>query len=113
MHGAFVFRNEGDGCLTSKWINDTANTAYVESCKLLPDENQDGFRGRYRSSWTEDNNITVECDLLIEPHRQNRQLFQLTWRRTGNAGTVLFQGIGMMHGDLMMGSYWERPIQAW
>lgn len=52
--GSFVFRNEGDGCLTSKFLCNYDDTSHPESCKRETDEVlNDPFEGTYRTTWVQ------------------------------------------------------------
>jgi hypothetical protein len=107
--GSFVFRNEGDGCLTSKYHNDGSLEApFTEACKLIDSADaSNNFIGRYRTVWLEDFNNHEAIELLIERSTTNPSLFKLTWYRPGNLVDPTFEGSGMRYGDLLVGSYWD------
>jgi hypothetical protein len=52
--GYFVFKNIGDGCLVSKYGNDSLKSPLTESAKLISGElPNDLFTGTYRTTWIE------------------------------------------------------------
>ncbi len=102
--GAFVFKNEGDGCLTAKWINNDELTPYPEACKSLDETtSMVPFEGLYKSTWIEDRDKVRECDLTIT--RLASGVYDLFWRR-GNK--LIFSGRGMIYNDALIGSYWDN-----
>ncbi len=106
--GSFVFRNEGDGCLTSKYHHrDSSEGPFTEACKLLRQESTDTlFLGTYQTVWLEDNNNHVAAILDISPH-QNNQLFKLIWREAAKNGIIYFEGTGMLFDNFLTGAYWS------
>src|SRR2546429_368470 len=106
--GAFIIRNEGDGCLTSKYHHgDSSECPFTETCKrTTPLINDDVFIGTYRTVWLEDNNIHILAELTIQRHRKNSAIFQLFWRDVKNNGDI-FEGTGMIVDDLLAGAYWD------
>lgn len=107
--GSFVFRNEGDGCLTSKYHHgDSTECPFTEACKLITAGNQnDRFVGTYRTVWLEDNNTHIPAELLIERHPANNNIFRLFWRDTTNNNSLIFEGTGMLFANLLTGTYWD------
>ena len=101
--GAFVFRNEGDGCLTSKYINETIREPYTECCKKSSNEQYDVFEGTYETVWIEENNHREEAKLYIE--RQGNS-FELKW----TTSTLLFRGRGMIFRNELIGCYWNAEL---
>lgn len=105
--GSFVFRNEGDGCLTSKYHHgDSTTCPFTEACKLTtPPITNDIFIGTYRTVWIEDNGH-VESELTIRRHPRNNDLFELHWRNP-TSGHLIFEGTGMIFERLLIGAYWD------
>lgn len=108
--GACVFRNEGDGCLTSKYVNEQSDP-FTESCKLTNRENMnDQFSGRYQTSWIERMNNgeirTRSGELVIA---LNAQLSNYTLRWTPQSGGEEYEGVGMLFGNLLVACYWSLP----
>jgi len=102
--GSFIFRNQGDGCLLSKYVNNIALDPYVEACKMIPGEPLGNpFEGRYTSVWIEDNGVRLDCVLIISTIPNNR--YELQWR--DRQGRSLYEGIGMLFESLLVGSYWR------
>lgn len=105
--GSFVLRNEGDGCLTSKYQHaDSSQTPFTESCKLIgPISPNHRFIGDYRTAWLEDNNKVMSSTLSIITDPINTNQFKLTW--SNNFGVILFEGTGMLFGEILVGAYWD------
>jgi hypothetical protein len=105
-HGSFVFRNEGDGCMTSKYMNDSAGP-FTECCTLIKAKNShDVFCGTWHSAWLENNGEPGNATLKIDRQKSNAKLFELTW--TDNGGAVLFSGLGMLYEGFLVGTYWDK-----
>jgi hypothetical protein len=107
--GSFVFRNEGDGCLTSKYHHsDSVDGPLTEACKLtttvIPN---DAFVGTYRTVWLDEKNIHVAAELSIARKSPHTNLFELIWRDANMPSKILFEGSGMLYGDLLVGCYWD------
>lgn len=107
--GSFVFRNEGNGCLTSKFQHeDSRECPFTEASKLIGNPHPaDRFIGVYRTVWLEDNDRHVPAELIIERHPDNAELYRLTWLSIGTPADTLFWGCGMLYGDLLVGAYWD------
>lgn len=103
--GAFIFRNEGDGCLTCKYINETIREPYTESCKKTGNERFEIFDGNYQTVWIQENNQILDASLKIE--RQNNS-FELTW----TTSTLIFKGRGMISEDRLVGCYWNAELNV-
>ena len=108
--GSFVFRNEGDGCLTSKYHHaDSTNGAYTEACKLLredPLHPLDRFAGTYRTAWIEEpDNSAESTELLIR--LKTHHIYELFWYNPPftNSADAVFEGTAMLYGDLLTGAY--------
>lgn len=106
MIGTFVFRFEGDGCLTSKYLNQGQATPYVEACKLKEAPSDiDNFSGRFDTVWIEENNKCVCAELSII--KKTSDSYELIWYKLNQPESILFNGIGMLYDNLLVGSYWE------
>lgn len=107
--GSFVFRHEGDGCLTSKFHHgDSRECPFTEACKLISAPNlNDSFVGSYSTVWTEDNNRHVSAELIIERHPNNNDIFRLKWVTSKLQNSLIFEGTGMLFNDLLVGTYWD------
>jgi hypothetical protein len=108
--GSFIFRNEADGCLTSKYHHaDSPDGPFSESCKLITESNSsDNFLGTYRTTWLDDRNSIDNSLLIIERNVRNINLFRLTWQREGASGDIIFEGSGMIFGEFLVGAYWDH-----
>ena len=103
--GTFVFRNEGDGCLTSKYFHGNQPYPFVEACKKLDDGSgqHDGFSGNYKTVWIQDGHHPVDANLGIIWQPNNT--YTLSW--TDDNGREIFIGIGMIYDRLLVGAYWD------
>jgi len=119
-HGAFVFRNEGDGCLTSKYMHDDGGP-FTESCVRRGDERTKGptasitvrpvpndeFIGEYLTTYLDGHdNHWKNGFLTIERHDTINRLFKLVWFDESKT-RHMFEGQGMLHGLLLVGAYWN------
>jgi hypothetical protein len=102
-----VFRNEGDGCLTSKYVND-ASSPFTESCKLVNVTNpNDPFEGIYRTAWLErDGDEVFPRDGTLKIGRDQNNNYHLHWRATAGQS---YEGVGMLFNDFLVASYWSLP----
>lgn len=107
--GSCIFRNEGDGCLSSKYQHgDSKESPFMEVCKLTSDFVQkDPFIGTYRTVWLEDNNNTVIATLVISRNPSNRNIFNLRWFEKTKPTNTIFEGTGMLYNDLLVAAYWD------
>ena len=107
--GAFVFRNEGDGCFTSKYHHgDSDGSPFVEACKLIRRHivTTDPFIGTFRTIWIQDGNIGVTAELIINNHSR-ANLYELLWRDM-DTSIIIFRGTAMLFGELLVGTYWDE-----
>jgi hypothetical protein len=106
--GSLVFRNDGDGCLTSKYHhNESVDGPFTEACKLVSAPNvEDIYIGTYRTVWLDDNNDFMDATLIIEISEINNRIYKLSWRHSED-GDNLFTGTAMKFGDLLIGAYWD------
>ncbi|SJZ32078.1 hypothetical protein [Sediminibacterium ginsengisoli] len=104
--GAFTLRNEGDGCLTSKYHHgDSVDGPFTESCKLItPLVLTDVFIGTYRTIWLEDANHAV-AQLIIRRNPINGSIFQLSWLDENS--NSIFEGTAMIFDNILVGAYWN------
>ena len=103
--GSFVFRNEGDGCLTSKYINRGMTSPLTECSKVQGRVHEDGFSGRYFSVWL-DSPVTPNNSFL--QITRNRESFDLTW--SDSSSNRIYGGQGMIVDNLLVGSYWSYDL---
>lgn len=104
-HGAFVYRNEGDGCITCKYFHD-AEGPFAEACVLRPGEKfTDSFPGVYDSVWIDASGTRKDIVLTISLQKLNSKLFDLEWR-DNLTNKLEFKGVAMLHDKNLVGSYW-------
>lgn len=108
VRGSFVFRDEGDDCLTSKYNNENA-PPYVECCKRINGSSNlstHKFVGDYNTVWLEEVKGTVlpkDGTLKIEVSKAHSGSYELTW----TAGSQSYKGVGMLVDGLLVGGYWS------
>lgn len=100
--GSFVFRNEGDGCLTGKYINNGLDTPVPECCKLKTAIGMSPFEGVYISTWIEGTTSTVCATLKIEKFKE---IYKLEWSKNND---LIFEGQAMLHENLLIGHYYTK-----
>ena len=106
--GSFVFRDEGDGCLTSKYINRGMTSALTESAKLQGPKSKNKFCGKYFSVWL-DSPVDQNHSFLEITQTPGNDDYELTWSNSKHP--VLYKGQGMLFGDLLVGSYWSYNLE--
>lgn len=100
--GSFIFRNEGNGCLTSKYHHfNVSKNCFSECAELLPDTYQNGFEGHYKTTWIEEG---LPIELVI---KRTDAIFKLTWIESG---IPTFEGTAMLVGELLVGAYWNKNV---
>ena len=105
--GSFTLRDEGDGCLSSKYHHADSNGGpFMEACKRIGN-NDDGevFIGQFSTIWLDDNNRHEAAELKIVTNENNTNLFRLTWADLDEKH--LFEGTAMRFQDLLVGAYWD------
>ncbi len=104
FHGAFVFRNQGHGILSSTYFNTQTPKPYPEIAILTGEGNEsNAFLGRFETVWIEATR-NVHGHITIS-RNQNYQLgFDLRWAEDDRH---VWEGIGNMEKDFLVGCYWE------
>jgi len=107
--GSFAFRNDGDGCLTSKFRNNIEPRPLTESSvKRNNDTTTINFEGVYDTVWPqEDGEAILEIE-KVEPNN----LFNLKWRTNDNIREIRFYGQGMLSEKCLVGAYWNKEVEA-
>lgn len=106
FHGAFIFRKQDHGILSSTYFNNGDFNPYPETAKLVSAVSQnpsDPFAGEYVTVWLEDTTHDI-CDLTIMPEGNVDGVYKLTWiSRTGNHN---YEGYGMIENSSLVGFYY-------
>jgi hypothetical protein len=109
--GACVFRNDGNGILSSQFVNENS-PPFTETCQRIGGANaSQPFVGRYNSVWLED---LVDREVQINPRRAildiefniSQNSYRITWTA---AEGLHYSGIGMLYSGLLVCGYWSRP----
>lgn len=108
-HGYFIFKNVGDGCLLSKYGNDSLESPLAECAKLIKGSQcDDDYIGIYRTTWVElgfagnDLDETIGQSLL-EIKAKHSGVYTLTWYEEGKETS--FTGEAMVYEKILVGSY--------
>ncbi len=100
--GAFVFRDEGDGCLVAKYIEHNQLTPYTESAKSLPGPVAlFSFEGKYNTAWVEHKTPFASCEIHIV---KTGDIYRLKW--SVNNSTCIYEGTAMLFAGNLVGCYW-------
>lgn len=103
--GCFVFKHEGDGCLSGKYFNNGGLEPLSESCKKTGNSDEiDHFIGEFTSAWIDTKGGTDNSLLSIEKIKSG--IYKLEWKRAN--GVLVFHGRGMIYGDILVGNYWDE-----
>ena len=108
--GSFVFRNEGDGCLTSKYHRiGSVEGPFTEASKLIPNSKKlpDAYTGKYETVWIEDYTNCECCELEIKYSTSSSKIFDLVWYNPKKKSERYFEGTAMLFGELLVGAYWD------
>jgi len=100
--GSFYFRNEGDGCIMGKYLNQGMSTPLPECAKKSESTKELDFEGTYQTAWHAHGSAN-ESMLEIKPRKGK---FFLTWTDK-KSEQVLFKGEAMIVEGLLVGSYWS------
>lgn len=107
IFGCFIFRNEGNGCLTSVYLEHNGIRQFTESCIRRGNTNDtDPFVGEYNTSWLEPENRTALLTIAIDDN--NNGLYNLTWTEISGSENFQYSGKGFMHEGRLSGTYWGQ-----
>lgn len=105
FHGAFVFRNQGYGILSSTYFNNDDPRPYPETAILKENGDEtDPFIGKFETVWLERNDQHT-CWLTITKNSKNQHAYDLRWEG-GTPSIKPYNGLGIMEGEIMVGCYW-------
>lgn len=104
VKGAFVFRNEGNRCMTSIYLEHQTNTPYTECCKSeVAEISDDPFEGNFHTFWLEPGDIHI-ANLSI---RRNGDVYNLEWTNISRSDWQ-YQGTAMLFEGKLAGCYWKQ-----
>lgn len=103
--GSFVFINQGYGVLSSVYHNNIATDPFPETAKRKEESINDNdlFEGLYTTIWLEVLYRNDRTDLEII--RQPNGTYKLRWF---DITRTRYDGIGFLHGDKLVGAYWQE-----
>ena len=104
--GTFIMKDEGDGCLTSKHLEETDDTPFVECCKLITASvgHASPFVGDYTTCWIEPGGNVQNGSLKIS---LIGHVYQLDWSIIIHS-TTTYSGKAMMSEGKLVGVYWDK-----
>jgi len=107
FHGAFVFRNQGHGILSSTYFNTSTPKPFPETSILTDGEvDNDPYLGIFDTAWLEANQNFYE-DLKIEKgYNGNQDAYHLTWTNKKTEKEE-WEGLGNLENGLLIGCYWK------
>lgn len=104
--GSFVFRNEGDGCLTCKWLNEGLKKPLIECSSLIRGTSEsDGFVGDYLTSYIDFDNQHYLRYLRITLDVEKSGIYELKWYHNQDFSDIAFIGWGMLYEGKLIGHY--------
>lgn len=103
--GSFVFRDEGDGCLTSKYLEHTNTRTFTECCKIKSISVRAGFTGVYDTTWIEGPSLFRTAQLEISKNATD-EFYVLKWTNISKSST-LYEGRAFLSDGKLVGSYWD------
>lgn len=103
IRGRFYFKKTSNNNLIGEFSNNVGNGVYTESADLIFQSHNNGFIGKYNSTWHEDGQPFL-TELEISPKNgTNNSIFELKW--TGDNSH--FKGEGMLCDEILIGNYWS------
>jgi hypothetical protein len=100
---AFYFKQLESGNLVGEYFNKEMQQRGTESADIVDDSRPTPnapYEGKYKSSWWD-----TDADgsiLEIKKHSTGFGIYELTWT---NNNQNIFEGIGMLCGDMLIGEY--------
>lgn len=105
LFGCFVFRNEGNGCLTYIYLEHNGERPFTESCIQRAVTNSvDPFVGTFDTSWLEPGNQTDTLTIT----NSNDNLYNLVWSNISGNENFEYRGRGILIEGKLVGTYWGR-----
>lgn len=106
FHGAFVFRNQGHGILSSNYFNTSTPKPYPETAILIDNRDADDpFLGTFDTIWLEANDH-FKLKLTISKNNSYSEAYDLEWSTIGNDSHNEWKGLGNLENSLLVGCYW-------
>ena len=106
FHGAFVFRDQGHGILSSTYFNTTTPKPYPETAILKKNcSKSDPFLGEFETVWLDENDH-FKLKLIISKNTNYSEAYDLKWSSIGNDQHIEWEGLGNIENGLLIGCYW-------
>ena len=102
VFGSFAFKDDGDGCITSKYLENSHITPLVECAKLDGKPGKELFEGNYKATWVDAATGYGNADLEIV---KKFDIYELSWK--GISGKFSYEGRGFLYQGKLIGSYWK------
>ena len=107
FHGAFVFRNQGHGILSSTYFNTSTPKPYPETAIRKSDAvDNDPFLGTFDTIWLEANQHFYEDLKIQKGFNGNQDAYYLEWRNKDTENQIEWKGLGNLENGLLIGCYW-------
>jgi hypothetical protein len=103
FHGAFVFRDQGNGILSGTYINPDDGKPYPETAILQSNAGTNLFEGVYETVWIEKSN---HYKVLLEINLTSPGNYKLKWTDI-NPASLSHQGLGFLENNTLVGCYWK------
>jgi hypothetical protein len=106
--GSFVFKDEGDGCLTSKYLEHSNPKTYTECCKIIGIPTNVAFEGVYDTTWIEGATGFRTAELKVSKNATD-EFFELKWTKISNISTGIagYEGRAFLADGKLVGCYWD------
>ncbi|HEU5053263.1 MAG TPA: hypothetical protein VFT78_09130 [Hanamia sp.] len=107
FHGAFVFRDQGHGILSSTYFNTVTPKPYPETAIRKTDvTDNDPFLGTFDTTWLEANLNFYENLKISKGYNGNMDAYHLEWANKKTGGPE-WEGLGNLENGLLIGCYWR------
>lgn len=103
VFGSFAFKDDGDGCISSKYLENSHITPLVECAKLDGKPGKELFEGNYKTTWVDAATKYGNAELKI---LKTGNIYILTW--FGTSGKFSYEGKGFLYDGKLIGSYWKK-----
>ena len=105
--GSFIMEDNGNGNLSSNYLERTSDLVYGETSTLVNHaiKNVIPFEGSYDTVWFDQKNISITSKLEIK--RINSNVYVLEWNNFSVSSAIIHKGHGFISNGKLVGSYWS------